>query len=952
MKRNTWKKVLAVAGLCTVLWLPDAVAAYDGVKTSEMIRYNYYGASYQKEEVEKIGKGVDHIKVSKLMKDGWVDIHLLRIDTKEPAIAVKTLRSDTWKKKDSLKNMADLSNEMILGAVNGSYFGVKGEYSDSQGVEFEGGLRYFDTLLRAGLFINKDNTFFFSHANDMAVYDAASGEALDMPLQIANNFPSAEGVAIYNNFLYRDSKTIDAGGEYYKVKVVGGEVVEIVPPYQTATFESEGYTLVFASAKKDYVDRLYKGRNIKVKSSTGVVLDSLQTAIAGGGYLLINGEVSYAGELVQPYRRHPRTALGLDRKNGLFYMVVVDGRGSSIGATHAELAGYLKEWGITEAIAMDGGGSSVMLARNLGEGKVNIENALPQNYQRKVINGLAVVSTQSSGAAQRLIVNAKQPKAFVNVPVDLEIRAVDGNDLPVGINTGDIYWKVSGIKGTVVNSRLIAEEKGVAEVTAYQSDKVFGKTLVEITSQPIDLRANPYVLEVAPNQTGSFELIGTDESGFVGKVASASAVYKLEDETIGYFTGGVFTASKRGGMSRVTITVDGRSTTAYIIAGKQTQASEEFIERPIGVSVEGNVTLSASQTPDIGYDDFRSLSIGYYFPQAEESEELPKQKASLRYEQPILIEKPAEKIDLFAYGNGDKLRMTMEVQDSEQVWSLPIHEGDWWTDWRAVSVKLPAQLKYPAQVLGYTIENMGATQNQGGAIYLDAFHITSKLKIHTEVYQEYPSDKMRKSFKRNADFSAFGITAGKNRILDAILIQKVTEMQKKAGRAIYAGPTELPAGELRPQDIAWTSAYKIYELPKTRVIQLASVGGSYKNADPKQFQQLAYDLSNTLAENIILLSDVHPLEEKKHKREAQAMHELISRFAKTSGKTIYYVAASGYQTGVTLKDGVRYLKTNGLWYEVTNRREIDLNRKFYQLNFYLEQNKLYYDIVNLYPLVE
>ena len=256
------------------------------------------------------------------------------------------------------------------------------------------------------------------------------------------------------------------------------------------------------------------------------------------------------------------------------------------------------------------------------------------------------------------------------------------------------------------------------------------------------------------------------------------------------------------------------------------------------------------------------------------------------------------------------------------------------------------------QILGFTLENKEELQEQSGQIYIDDFTYVEKVNYRAEVYQELPLDSLRKSFDRAADIAVFGATGGRNRILDSIVLQKAVAQIGEAATGIYAGQTDLPAGTLRTGDKAWQNVYTAYDLAQTKVIHLAAKNGSFKDADPEQFAKLSADLSNTVVDNILIISDVHPLEETKHKREAQAMHELLSRYAQSSGKNLYYVAATGYQTGVTLKDGLRYIKTNGLWYQVKNDREIDLNRRFYDICFYLQDGTLYYDIKNLYPLVE
>lgn len=67
---------------------------------------------------------------------------------------------------------------------------------------------------------------------------------------------------------------------------------------------------------------------------------------------------------------HPRTALGFDDTGAWLLLVVVDGRqpGFSEGVTLSELAGILKTRGCSQAINLDGGGSSIMLVQEPGQG--------------------------------------------------------------------------------------------------------------------------------------------------------------------------------------------------------------------------------------------------------------------------------------------------------------------------------------------------------------------------------------------------------------------------------------------------------------------------------------------------------------------------------------------------------------------------------------------------------
>ena len=87
----------------------------------------------------------------------------------------------------------------------------------------------------------------------------------------------------------------------------------------------------------------------------------MESAISGNQLLLDKGVVRPApGGEVQP-----RTAIGISKTGKKLILVVVDGRqaGYSQGATLEELAQILKDFGAHQAINLDGGGSSTLVAQ-------------------------------------------------------------------------------------------------------------------------------------------------------------------------------------------------------------------------------------------------------------------------------------------------------------------------------------------------------------------------------------------------------------------------------------------------------------------------------------------------------------------------------------------------------------------------------------------------------------
>ncbi|MCF6277139.1 MAG: phosphodiester glycosidase family protein [Anaerolineales bacterium] len=117
----------------------------------------------------------------------------------------------------------------------------------------------------------------------------------------------------------------------------------------------------------------------------------IYNAISGDRMLIENGE---AVEGLPDDYRMPRTAIGMDFGPDRLVIVVVDGRQPfySRGATLAELADLLLEYGVYEAMNLDGGGSSTLVTEGLfGPNMLNspIDSYIP-GRERPVANHLGI----------------------------------------------------------------------------------------------------------------------------------------------------------------------------------------------------------------------------------------------------------------------------------------------------------------------------------------------------------------------------------------------------------------------------------------------------------------------------------------------------------------------------------------------------------------------------------
>ncbi len=98
--------------------------------------------------------------------------------------------------------------------------------------------------------------------------------------------------------------------------------------------------------------------------------NGVHNAVAGFAVILRGGR-----NLCRDDVRHPRTGVGVSQDGRYLYWVVIDGRqmGYSDGATTAETAEWLRRYGASDALNLDGGGSSTMVISD-GAGGAKVLN--------------------------------------------------------------------------------------------------------------------------------------------------------------------------------------------------------------------------------------------------------------------------------------------------------------------------------------------------------------------------------------------------------------------------------------------------------------------------------------------------------------------------------------------------------------------------------------------------
>lgn len=155
-------------------------------------------------------------------------------------------------------------------------------------------------------------------------------------------------------------------------------------------------------------------KQAKVRILDGQVCGpSVREAMAAGPRLLAEGEpLSFAAyDLGYSQGRHPRTAVGLDARRQVLWLVTVDGRQPvvSLGASLIELTAILQDLGAADAINLDGGGSTTMVVQSpTGPQRLNVPiHTGTAGRERPVANHLGVKAQAFSTINRSTAASAK-----------------------------------------------------------------------------------------------------------------------------------------------------------------------------------------------------------------------------------------------------------------------------------------------------------------------------------------------------------------------------------------------------------------------------------------------------------------------------------------------------------------------------------------------------------------
>lgn len=337
---------------------------------------------------------------------------------------------------------------------------------------------------------------------------------------------------------------------------------------------------------------LYAGYGFSTNNNsgnlTGVTADDLRmdvvSALGDFNTLALGGEANTKNNN-EVYNRSPqitsRTMVGVEA-NGTIHMLTVANKSVSMsdstGTNYQQITAYMMNTlHCRDVLAMDGGGSTTMVARRAGDSGLSVVNYPSDGSQRLVGNSLLIVSTAAAapGSTVSQIVLDQGVNLYANSSYPFHVKLTDQNGNPISTEGKRVYY--AAVKGPIdANGVYTAPATPCTDTVTATVDGVSASVTVTVVDSVDNAKLTHGQLLMTQNSTQQFSLTGYTPAKQRVIIDPKLVSWSLSDQTFGTLFDGMLTVTAQEGKSIVTASFAGNTYTSAVYAGLAEQSIEDF----------------------------------------------------------------------------------------------------------------------------------------------------------------------------------------------------------------------------------------------------------------------------------------------------------------------------------------------------------------------------------------
>lgn len=483
----------------------------------------------------------------------------------------------------------------------------------------------------------------------------------------------------------------DYATDIAEVMLKDNVVTEIVADGAFASAVPEGcYILRAQGAAKTFVlENMKVGDHVTINYS--ITPDgNWKTIIGGDGLLVDNGQMVDYGKSTEGLNGiRARTAIGISQDGQTLYLVTAEGRTSaSQGLTLGNLSLFLSKIGVWKAMNLDGGGSTTMVARPLGEFSTTQTISVEGHAaERRVAEGIGVYTKAPMGSLQGLLLEGSM-QLLIGESATYNVKGYNEYYNPVMTSTLALQREDSNALGTwqgntftpqKAGSTVLSVSSGTIKATlplqvvgkesiASMSVSATDAALVEGSSTQLQVQVT---LKDGTQKTVSPNALTWTVSGFEGSVSET----------------GVLTVNSLGSNNSGTVTADYEGFTAQLNLSFQPTNQLHLLNTLDGLAFDktpATTTGGLSIVADPAGSGTMVTKLDYNFGQSADSV-----AAYLNFTNGLPLSSSVQNIYLDVYGSGNGEWLRAEITDGNgELQRVNIATNVDWQGWKQVAVNI------------------------------------------------------------------------------------------------------------------------------------------------------------------------------------------------------------------------------------------------------------------------
>jgi hypothetical protein len=727
---NKYIKALAILIATTCLY------------TLQIVSFGDYTTVSSDTEIEKLAPGIEYIHRMDFTNRGFININVLKMDYDDPNVEMDLLKSDESISKRSTLTQFAASEPTLYGAVNGDFFNY--DFHTTIGPMVEDGVVYSSPINDpefSSFNITKTDKFLIH--NWAQTFFRLEKEGFKLPIDYVNK-PYFDGnkVILFNNDWANLTKGNTHTSDILEMLVVDGEIKEITLNGGPKIIPDNGYVIAAVGNKIPLIQN-----NFNLFDQVSFVKDDSFDAIdfsIGGGTRLLKNSTIVDNFTLGINGRHPRTAIGYtaDRK---VLLVTVDGRSTSYpGVTQTELANILLELGVTDAINLDGGGSTAMIKKDLVSGATQVVNKPSDGQERRVQNAVGFKGYYPVSDLDHLKITPAYPRVFANDSVEMAITPYDvsNNKLSQATITEAIQWTILDGEGSFKENTYYPTSPGIHKLQA-DLGQAQGQTTIRVLKDLAALSITPEALTLKPGAKVTLTAKGVSSDGYYAPIKPENITWLMTGNTGTLTENGLFVANDTNGSGMIRASFHDLETYIPVVVGTETRLIHDF-ESQLGsfVSYPAEVTGKYSLIK-FGENDSFTGKLEYNFKNTDAT-----RAAYIDFGENLVLKDMPDQLSLSVFGNyGNNHWLRAKIKDGNgQKVTINFQQNVSWEGWKTVNADIPDSLVAPLTIERIYLVETDAMLKDAGAIVIDNL---------TGVFQPTFTDDIPKNISKVAHIEEF-----------------------------------------------------------------------------------------------------------------------------------------------------------------------------------------------------